>query len=111
VTEASDQVTTEESKMTVIAEKVASSRVNQILVEIRRLTRMERLVLVRLVLDSVLIDEVGDEANWSAMSLEAFQRDWDNPEDAIYDNWREHYGVSTSGRESGSSGCLTGVSQ
>ncbi|MFQ5858030.1 MAG: hypothetical protein ACE5LU_20695 [Anaerolineae bacterium] len=71
------------------------SRVNQILAEIRRLTRTERLMLARLVLDTVLSDEVGDEANWSAMSLEAFQRDWDNLEDAIYDNWREHYGIST----------------
>jgi hypothetical protein len=27
------------------------------------------------------------------MGLAAFQEEWDNPEDAIYDNWREHYGV------------------
>jgi hypothetical protein len=33
------------------------------------------------------------EADWTAMSLSTFQRDWDNAEDAIYDNWRELYGV------------------
>ena len=81
--------------MTVTTEKAVSSRVNQIFAEIRQLTTLERLMLAKLVLDSVLVEEVGDEANWSAMSLEALQRDWDNPEDAIYDNWREHYGVST----------------
>jgi hypothetical protein len=59
----------------------------------RRLTAVERLTLAKLLLESVLAGEPGDEANWSAMSLNSFQRDWDNAEDAIYDNWREAYGV------------------
>lgn len=61
--------------------------------EVRRLTAMERLALAKLPLESVLVGEPGEEADWSAMGLEAFQKDWDNAEDAIYDNWREHYGV------------------
>ena len=41
-----------------------------------------------------LIQEIlADEADWQKLSLEQFQKGLDNPEDAIYDNWREHYGV------------------
>jgi len=31
---------------------------------------------------------------WQAASEQAFARVWDNEHDAIYDNWRELYGVS-----------------
>ena len=41
----------------------------------------------------VVSDEVQDELDWQDMSLSAFEKDWDNPEDAIYDNWRDIYGV------------------
>jgi hypothetical protein len=34
-----------------------------------------------------------DEADWQALSIAAFEADWDNPADAIYDDWRIHYGV------------------
>lgn len=40
-------------------------------------------------------NENADHFDWHAMSLAAFEKDWDNPEDAIYDQWREHYGVDT----------------
>ena len=37
---------------------------------------------------------VDDEVhNWSAMSLAAFERERDNDEDAVYDNWRAPYAV------------------
>ena len=55
----------------------------------RRLTTVERLALAKLLLERILAGEPGHEANWSAMSLDTFQRDWDNAEDAIYDNWKE----------------------
>ncbi len=61
----------------------------------RRLTTVERLALAKLLLESVMADELDDETNWSAMSLDTFQRDWDNAEDAIYDNWKELYGLPT----------------
>ncbi len=61
--------------------------------EARQLTTVERLALANLLLESILAGEPGDEANWSAMSLDTFQRDWDNAEDVMYDNWRELYGV------------------
>jgi hypothetical protein len=34
-----------------------------------------------------------EERDWSAGAVTSFARDWDNNEDAIYDNWREHYHV------------------
>lgn len=63
--------------------------------EARHLTVMERLALAKLLLESVLVGELSEETDWSARGLEAFQKDWDNAEDAIYDNWREQYGVPT----------------
>ena len=30
---------------------------------------------------------------WAAMSHDAFAKDWASAEDAVYDNWRELYGV------------------
>ncbi len=68
--------------------------VSEALKAVKRLTPTERLVLARLLLDSVLTTEVEDEADWSNLGLMAFEAEWDNPEDAIYDNWRELYAVS-----------------
>ena len=67
--------------------------VAEILVGTRRLVPVERLMLARLLLDSVLSGKPDDEADWEGLSLAAFQRDWDNVEDAVCDNWRELYGV------------------
>lgn len=30
---------------------------------------------------------------WTLLAEDAFARGWDNEDDAIYDNWREIYGV------------------
>lgn len=38
-------------------------------------------------------NESRDRDDWLTLGLTAFQRDWDNPEDAVYDEWRTHYGV------------------
>lgn len=46
-------------------------------------------------LDSVLSKEIDEETEWQHLSLSAFATEWDNEEDAIYDNWREIYGVPT----------------
>lgn len=59
----------------------------------KRFSAKERLVLAKLLLDSIVSEDKEDDMDWQAMSLAAFERDWDNPEDAIYDNWRELYGV------------------
>jgi len=73
--------------------QIASPQVAQVFNNARRLTAVDQLVLAKLLLESVLIREPDDEADWSARGLDSFQRDWDNADDAIYDNWREFYGV------------------
>jgi len=40
-----------------------------------------------------LFDERAEQQGWSFLSEASLQRIWDNEEDAIYDNWRELYGV------------------
>ena len=81
--------------MTRITVRTGHPRVAEVFDGARRLTTVERLALAKLLLESVMADELDDETNWSAMSLDTFQRDWDNAEDAIYDNWKELYGVPT----------------
>jgi hypothetical protein len=63
----------------------APRQVSKLFEAARQLQAKERLVLARLLLDSVLDAELEAEADWSAMSLAAFEKDWDNPEDAISD--------------------------
>jgi hypothetical protein len=38
---------------------------------------------------------VAEETEWSLLSHQAFAEDWESEEDSTYDNWKEHYGVST----------------
>ena len=45
-----------------------------------------------------LADLLGDSTErqgWSFLSEPSLQRIWDNEQDAVYDNWRELYDVST----------------
>lgn len=69
----------------------ASPQINQAWQLINRLNAQEKLMLAKLLLDSIVASEAGDEADWQHLSLAAFDADWDNPDDAIYDNWRELY--------------------
>lgn len=70
-------------------------RIAEVLTVANRLSSAERLFVARWLLDSVLTKEIDDEVDWQELSLTAFEKDWDNEEDAIYDNWRAHYGVPT----------------
>lgn len=70
-----------------------SNRVNQTWEIVRKLNKQERLMLAKALLDSVVAPTLDEESDWQELSLAAFAADWDNPDDAIYDNWREHYGV------------------
>jgi hypothetical protein len=36
---------------------------------------------------------VRDEDAWTRLSEAAFAGDWDNPQDAAYDKWRDVYGI------------------
>jgi hypothetical protein len=72
---------------------VLPPHVTEVLTIATRLNSSERLLLAKLLLDSLISDEAQDEADWQNLGLTAFQQEWDNPDDAIYDNWRELYGV------------------
>ncbi len=70
-----------------------SPRLAKVLEESKQLTQTERLLLARTLLDSILADEALEEVDWMALGLTEFQKEWDNEDDAIYDDWRAHYGV------------------
>jgi hypothetical protein len=38
-------------------------------------------------------DAEAQEQDWSAGAAMSFAKDWENDEDTIYDNWRQHYHV------------------
>ena len=38
------------------------------------------------------IDEATD-AEWRELGMQRLEAEWDNPTDAVYDNWKELYGV------------------
>jgi hypothetical protein len=66
--------------------------------QVKNLPIAERLQLIKLVIDdlsNVVTQQEGEDEEWTALSLESFHQEWDNPEDAVYDNWQEAYGVST----------------
>jgi predicted transcriptional regulator len=42
-----------------------------------------------------LFDENAERRGWLFLSQASLQRIWDNEEDAVYDNWKELYGVPT----------------
>lgn len=44
---------------------------------------------------TTIIEEDISITYWTLLSEESFSRNWDNEDDAIYDNWREIYGVPT----------------
>ena len=70
-------------------------RIAEVLSVADRLTSAERLFVARWLLDSVLTKEIDDEVDWQELSLSALEKDWDNEEDAIYDDWRTLHGVPT----------------
>ncbi len=76
-----------------VADLATMPPIGEVLSAADRLTSAERLFVARWLLDSVLTGEIDEEKDWQALGLSAFEVDWDNDEDAIYDNWRTHYGV------------------
>jgi hypothetical protein len=38
-------------------------------------------------------EEEAAEQGWGEAAAMSFAKDWDNEQDAVYDNWREHYHV------------------
>lgn len=71
-----------------------------------RARRLERLAAEQGISENALVEkaldilfdiseskEGMDREAWSAMSLDAFGRVWDNEANAAYDNWKELYGI------------------
>lgn len=67
------------------------SRVQQTWEMACQLNERERLLLAKALLDSVIASPVDEALDWQNLSLTTFAAGWDNPDDAIYNNWREHY--------------------
>ena len=38
-------------------------------------------------------EDVAKELDWACIPTASFTEDWDNDQDAVYDDWRERYGV------------------
>ncbi len=51
--------------------------------------------VVTAALATLLGDDEDGRVDFSAASQAALARIWDNDQDAIYDNWKELYGVTT----------------
>lgn len=37
--------------------------------------------------------EAAEREGWSELGMERLEQEWDNPADAIYDDWKRLYGV------------------
>ncbi len=72
-----------------------SPRITKLFRTAQHFSAEERLVLAKLLLDSLLVSDTQDENDWLKLSLASFESDWDNPDDTIYDNWRELYGLQS----------------
>ena len=46
-------------------------------------------------LAAIVKNENLDQHDWQNLGLETFERNWNNSEDAVYDDWRKHYGVES----------------
>ena len=43
--------------------------------------------------ETAMREAPAQERDWAAVAASSFAKDWENEEDAIYDNWQEHYHV------------------
>lgn len=47
----------------------------------------------RVVIEITPADAMEADVEWSDIAMERLEAEWDNPTDAIYDDWRTLYGV------------------
>ena len=69
-------------------------------IDVRDLSEEEARLLVAFVeflrrrkQEQAIQEAEAQERDWASGAVLSFARDWDNTEDAIYDNWKEHYHV------------------
>ena len=72
--------------------KVLSERLNQCAQQLSDVQAEKALAFIEFLLSQERFEE--ERRDWQNASEQAFARLWDNEHDAIYDNWRELYGVS-----------------
>lgn len=58
-----------------------------------RLVRLRREDLDALAQPQRVESPTSDDSAWAMLSHQAFAEDWNSEEDAIYDNWRDIYGL------------------
>jgi len=58
-----------------------------------RLVRLRREDLDALAQPRRVESLTSDDSAWAMLSHQAFAEDWNSEEDAIYDNWRDIYGL------------------
>jgi hypothetical protein len=51
--------------------------------------------LIHRAIDTMITSEATAAADWQALGLSTFEASWDNADDAVYDDWREHYGLES----------------
>lgn len=48
---------------------------------------------VEIAVETLTSSEPAEKEAWSAQGMSRLEEEWDNPRDAVYDNWRKLYGV------------------
>lgn len=93
---------------TAVSSKMSSSVIREVILPERQVTRLEQLAAMQQISESRIIenalniffnlveilDETIEHSDWQRLSEPSLLRLWDNDQDAVYDDWRELYGVS-----------------
>ncbi|MBY0526076.1 MAG: DUF104 domain-containing protein [Gemmataceae bacterium] len=48
---------------------------------------------VEIAVQSLPSTEIAEKEAWSKQGMSRLEEEWDNPQDAVYDNWRKLYGA------------------
>jgi len=49
-------------------------------------------VEVEIEIRTVAEEEAREREGWHSLGMERLEEEWDNPKDAVYDNWKQLYG-------------------
>jgi predicted transcriptional regulator len=91
-----------------VSSKTSTAVTREVILPKGQVTRLEQLAAMRQISESKIIenalniffnlaeilDETVDRSDWQRLSEASLLRLWDNEQDAVYDDWRELYGVS-----------------
>jgi len=91
-----------------VSSKTSTAVTREVILPKGQVTRLEQLAAMRQISESKIIenalniffnlaeilDETVDRSDWQRLSEASLLRLWDSEQDAVYDDWRELYGVS-----------------